>query len=112
MKLLGLEYDQGSLAFVKELLLLGNVFKALLLRILELRTVYRNTQVYTNKNIINKKQYTKQYKQSKTILQSYCICRKGHVSARIDENGVKTEKLWLNYDSRGLLVKDLNLEGL
>jgi hypothetical protein len=31
---------------------------------------------------------------------------------RIDENGVKTEKLWLKYDSRGLFVKDLNLEEL
>jgi hypothetical protein len=34
------------------------------------------------------------------------------VSARIDENRVKTEKLWLKHDSRGLFVKDLNLEGL
>jgi hypothetical protein len=34
------------------------------------------------------------------------------VSARIDENGVKMEKLWLKHDSRGLIVKDLNLEGL
>jgi hypothetical protein len=34
------------------------------------------------------------------------------VSVRIDENGVKTEKLWLKHDSRGLFVKDLNLEGL
>jgi hypothetical protein len=34
------------------------------------------------------------------------------MSARIDENGVKTEKLWLKHDSRGLFVKDLNLEGL
>jgi hypothetical protein len=34
------------------------------------------------------------------------------VSSRIDENGVKTEKLWLKHDSRGLFVKDLNLEGL
>jgi hypothetical protein len=49
IKLLGLKYDQGPLAFIKELLLLGNVFKALLLWTLELRTVYRNTQVYTNK---------------------------------------------------------------
>jgi hypothetical protein len=49
--LLGLEYDQGPLAFVKELLLLGNVFKARLLRTLKLRTVYRNTQVYTRKQI-------------------------------------------------------------
>jgi hypothetical protein len=51
IKILGLEYDQGPLAFIKELLLLGNVFKALLLRILELRTVYRNTRVRTNKQI-------------------------------------------------------------
>jgi hypothetical protein len=33
------------------------------------------------------------------------------VSVRIDENGVKTEKLWLKHDSRGLFVKDLILEG-
>jgi hypothetical protein len=31
---------------------------------------------------------------------------------RIDENGVKMEKLWLKHDSRGLLVKDLKLEGI
>jgi hypothetical protein len=34
------------------------------------------------------------------------------VSARIDENGVKMEKLRLKYDYRGLFVKDLKLEGL
>jgi hypothetical protein len=34
------------------------------------------------------------------------------MSARINENGVKMEKLWLKYDSRGLFVKDLKLEGL
>jgi hypothetical protein len=50
-KLLGLEYDQGPLAFVKVLLLLGNIFKAMLLRTLELHTVYRNTRVHTNKQI-------------------------------------------------------------
>jgi hypothetical protein len=49
IKLLGLEYDQGPLAFIKELLLLRNVLKALLLQTLELRTVYRNTQVHSNK---------------------------------------------------------------
>jgi hypothetical protein len=32
------------------------------------------------------------------------------VSARIDENGVKTEKLWLKHDSRSLFVEDLKLE--
>jgi hypothetical protein len=47
--LLGLEYGQGPLAFVKELLLLGNIFKARLLQTLELRIVYRNTQVHTSK---------------------------------------------------------------
>jgi hypothetical protein len=52
-KLLGLEYDQGPFAFIKVLLLLRNVFTALLLRTLELRTVYRNTQVHT-KNKYNK----------------------------------------------------------
>jgi hypothetical protein len=50
-KLLGLEYDQETLTFFKVLLLLRDVFKALLLRTLELRTVYRNTQVHTNKQI-------------------------------------------------------------
>jgi hypothetical protein len=44
-------YDQGPLAFVKELLLLGNIFKAWLSRTLELRTVYRNSQVHTSKQI-------------------------------------------------------------
>jgi hypothetical protein len=34
------------------------------------------------------------------------------VSARTDENGVKTEKLWSKYDSRGLFKKDLKLKGL
>jgi hypothetical protein len=34
------------------------------------------------------------------------------VSERINENGVKMEKLWLKYDSRGLFVEDLKLEGL
>jgi hypothetical protein len=48
-KLLGLEYDQVPIAFVKVLLLLRNIFKVLRLRTLELRTVYCNTQVHTNK---------------------------------------------------------------
>jgi hypothetical protein len=48
---LGLEYDQGPLAFIKALLLLGNVFRAWLLRTLELRTIYHNTQVHTSKQI-------------------------------------------------------------
>jgi hypothetical protein len=34
------------------------------------------------------------------------------VSARIDENEVKTENLWLKYYSRGLFVEDLKLKGL
>jgi hypothetical protein len=34
------------------------------------------------------------------------------VSARIDENEVKTEKLWPKHDSRGLFVEDLKLGGL
>jgi hypothetical protein len=34
------------------------------------------------------------------------------MSARTDENGVKTEKLGLKHDFRGLFVKDLKLEGL
>jgi hypothetical protein len=45
--LLGLEYDQGPLAFVNELLLLGNVIEARLLRTLELHIVYRSTQIHT-----------------------------------------------------------------
>jgi hypothetical protein len=31
---------------------------------------------------------------------------------RIVENGVKTEKLGLRHDSRGLFVEDLKLKGL
>jgi hypothetical protein len=50
-KLLGLMYDQGPLAFVNELLLLGNVFEARLLQTLELRIVYRSTQIHTSKQI-------------------------------------------------------------
>jgi hypothetical protein len=50
-KLLGPEYDQGPLAFIKVLLLLRDIFKALRLRTLELRTVYRNTQVHINKQV-------------------------------------------------------------
>jgi hypothetical protein len=46
-KLLGPEYDQEPLAFIKVLLLLRNVFKALRLWTLELRTIYRNTQAHT-----------------------------------------------------------------
>jgi hypothetical protein len=34
------------------------------------------------------------------------------VSARIDEKGVKTGKLRLKHDFRGLFVEDLKLEGL
>jgi hypothetical protein len=34
------------------------------------------------------------------------------VSRRIDENGVKTKKLWLKYDSRGLFIENLKLKGL
>jgi hypothetical protein len=48
--LLGLKYNQGPLAFVKDLLL-GNVFKAWLLQTLELHIIYRNTQVHTSKKI-------------------------------------------------------------
>jgi hypothetical protein len=49
--LLGLEYDQGSLAFINKLLLLENIFEAQLLRTLELRIVYRCTQIHTSKQI-------------------------------------------------------------
>jgi hypothetical protein len=45
--LLGLKYDQGPLAFVSKLLLLQNIFKARLLRTLELRIVYCRTQIHT-----------------------------------------------------------------
>jgi hypothetical protein len=49
--LLGPKHDQGPLAFVSELLLLGNVFKARHLRTLELRIVYHSTQIHTSKQI-------------------------------------------------------------
>jgi hypothetical protein len=48
---LGPRYDQGPLAFLKELLLLSGVLKALILWILKLRTVYRITQVHTSKEV-------------------------------------------------------------
>ena len=35
-----------------------------------------------------------------------------HVSARIGENGAKTEKLWLKQGSRGLFVKKQSFQGL
>jgi hypothetical protein len=41
--LLKLKHDQGPLAFVNEMLLLGNVLKAQLLRTHELRIVYHST---------------------------------------------------------------------
>ena len=34
------------------------------------------------------------------------------MSVRIDENGVKTKKLWLKQGSRGLFAIDLNFQGL
>jgi hypothetical protein len=51
LRLLGPKYDQGPLALLKELLLLSGCFKALLLRFLALRTVYRTTQVHTSKQM-------------------------------------------------------------
>jgi hypothetical protein len=41
--LLGLKHDQGPLALVNKLLLLGDIFEARLLRTLELRIVYHST---------------------------------------------------------------------
>jgi hypothetical protein len=49
--LIGLKHNQEPLAFFKELLLLRKFFKILTLRILDLRTVYRDTQAHTNKQI-------------------------------------------------------------
>ena len=34
------------------------------------------------------------------------------MSARIDENGVKTKKLWLKQGSKDLSAIDLNFQGL
>ena len=34
------------------------------------------------------------------------------MSARIDENGVKTKKIWLKQGSRGLFVKKQSFQGL
>ena len=34
------------------------------------------------------------------------------MSTRIDENGVKTEKLWLEQGSKDLFAIDLNFQGL
>ena len=43
-----------------------------------------------------------------TRFLNYFTCHKDHVSARIDENGAKTKKLWLKHGSRGLYAKILN----
>ena len=43
---------------------------------------------------------------------NYRTCCKDHVSARIDENGVKTWKIWLKQGSRGLFAKKQNFQGL
>jgi hypothetical protein len=56
-----------------------------------------HTSSYKQISTTNKKQYTKQCKKTK---QGYKMDRMG---ARIDENGVKTEKLWLKHGSRGLI---------
>ena len=34
------------------------------------------------------------------------------MSARIDENGAKTKKLWLKHGSKNLFAIDLNFQGL
>jgi hypothetical protein len=49
--LLGLKHDQGPLRFVSKLLLLRKFLNVLALHILELRTVYRDTRAYANKQI-------------------------------------------------------------
>ena len=43
---------------------------------------------------------------------NYRTCCKDHVSARIDENGVKTKKLCLKQGSKDLFAIDLNFQGL
>jgi hypothetical protein len=58
LRLLGPKYDQGPLALLKELLLLSGCFKGLLLRILELRTIYRGTRAHTNKQTQKNKNNT------------------------------------------------------
>jgi hypothetical protein len=50
--------------------------------------------------------HTSTYKQTSVI-----ISRKDRVSARIDEIGVKTEKLALKQGFKGLSAKDLDLKG-
>ena len=48
----------------------------------------------------NKKQYTRQQKQYKKRLLNYSTRCNDRVSAKIIENGSKTEKLWLKQDLR------------
>ena len=43
---------------------------------------------------------------------NYRTCCKDHVSARINENGVKTWKIRLKQGSRGLFARVLNFQGL
>ena len=56
-----------------------------------------------------KTQQTVLTEDNKVIKLSHTL--KDHVSARIDENGVKTEKLWLKQGSRGLTAKVLKEKG-
>ena len=71
---------KGPLAFFKLQLLL--VSKILLGLLLELRIVY-HTRIYKKTNVINKKQYTNQYKQYKTTLQNCCMRYNDRMSTRI-----------------------------
>ena len=91
---------KGPLAFLK-LLLVRSSEVLILLLLLELRIVYRTEHAHASKTSTNnKKQYTKQYKQYKRRLLNYSTQCNDRVSARIIENGPKTEKLWLKQDLR------------
>ena len=97
---MGQKHDQGSTC-------LPQTAAGLVLRNLDLdvaprtadRLSYR-TRTYKQTSAKDKKQYTKHQEQNKTRLLNYYTHCKDRVSARIIENGSKTEKLWLKQDLR------------
>ena len=90
---------KGPLAFLK-LLLVRSSEVLILLLLLELRIVYRNTHAHASKQANNKKQYIKQQKQYKKRLLNYSTRCNDRVSVKIIENVSKTRKLWLKQDLR------------
>ena len=97
---MGQKHDQGSTCLPQTAA--GPVLQSLDLAAAS-RTADRlshQTRTYKQTSAKDKKQYIKQHKQNKTRLLNYYTHWKDRVSARIIENGSKTEKLWLKQDLR------------